>query len=701
MKLFYLNFTCCLIVVLFPAYLFAISKSDDQKIKEAESYFQSEFQEEDYWHTDDLLLTATGSLKPIHLAPSVATVITSEDIEKIGATTLDEILETVPGLHTLPSGLNIFSSIWSIRGIHTKINPQVLLLINGIALSHPYDGGRPNTFQMPVSMISRVEVIRGPGSAIHGSDAFAGVINVITKDNFQLDGTDVGVRYGSFDSLDTWLMHGKQYMGWDFWASLETQKSEGDHNRIVMQDYLHSIGAAAKSKAPGYLDTSYNNVQSIIGLRKNDLALNFYGYWIHDNAMGPSALQVIDYNNKVNSSTLMADLQYNPQHAIPNWDIIVCLYGIYMKGDNYFQLLPASFLNMIGNPIVVSKYGGLEITGIYDRLKQQTLRLSAGVKYIDTNTESYSNFQPSVRTPYQELEYTSPDSPYIFMKPQTRNIWFMSLQDEWFLSRYWTFTGGFRLDRYSDFGTTINPRAALVWETKPNLTSKLIYGRAFRAPAFAEQYVQNNPLITGNPNLKPETINTYELAFEYLPSIDIKTNLNIFYYQAEDLIEYVDSLPALAQNYGEQNGHGLEFEIGWQPLENLELNSNFSWQRSVNKKTDTPVPDAPEFQFYLNPHWTFFSDWSLDGQFYWIGTRHRQDNDPRDEIDNYTLVNLTLRKKNIFKYFQIALSVKNLFDKDIREPSPYDPSAPRGAHIPEDYPMEGRAIWAELSFSPN
>ena len=218
------------------------SSTDEEKMQAIRAMFSSPYQEEDYFRTDRLLVTATGSQLPVHLAPSVASVITSEDIKEIGATTLDEILETVPGLHALPSGLDIFSTIWSIRGIHTKTNPHVLLLINGTPLTRPFNGGRLHTFRMPVGMISRVEVIKGPGSAVHGADAFTGVINVITKDNFEIDGTEVGARYGSFESYDAWLQHGGQYAGWDIWGSYEIQASGGDHNRVVDQDYMHSIG---------------------------------------------------------------------------------------------------------------------------------------------------------------------------------------------------------------------------------------------------------------------------------------------------------------------------------------------------------------------------------------------------------------------------------------------------------------------------
>ena len=109
---------------------------------------------------------ATGTPKPLKLAPSVATVITAQDIEDMGATTLDEVLETVPGLHVVPSNFNRLNSSYSIRGILTKENPQVLLLIDGHPVRFTTKGIRPDTFNMSTSNISRIEVIRGPGSAL-------------------------------------------------------------------------------------------------------------------------------------------------------------------------------------------------------------------------------------------------------------------------------------------------------------------------------------------------------------------------------------------------------------------------------------------------------------------------------------------------------------------------------------------------------
>ena len=230
------------------------SPRNEQETKTMESMFpEGSPSEKDVYRADQLLISATGSLKPIHLAPSVATVITAEDIEKMGATTLDQVLETVPGLHVEPNGTVFLSSNWSMRGVHTALNPHALLLINSQPYQISYTGSRPFKYQMPVSMISRVEVVRGPGSALYGADAFSGVINVITKDNHEIDGTEMGARAGSFDSYGTWLQHGGSYDGWDVALGIEWQKSRGDKDRIITSDYVSTIAPAA-SQTPGPLN---------------------------------------------------------------------------------------------------------------------------------------------------------------------------------------------------------------------------------------------------------------------------------------------------------------------------------------------------------------------------------------------------------------------------------------------------------------
>src|SRR5207244_609283 len=88
-------------------------------------------------------------------------------------------------------------------------------------------------------------------------------------------------------------------------------------------------------------------------------------------------------------------------------------------------------------------------------------------------------------------------------------------------------------------GATTNPRLALVWDASLDLTIKLLYGSAFRAPAFTEQYSINNPVSRGNPNLRPETTRTFEAAMSWQPRKDMQVNVNVFRYDMKDIIRTV------------------------------------------------------------------------------------------------------------------------------------------------------------------
>lgn len=151
---------------------------------------------------------ATGSQQPLRRAPAVATVITAEDIAAMGATDLDEVLETVPGIHVARS-VQAYSPLYVVRGIYSDYNPQTLMLQNGVPMTTLFIGNRGNAwFGLPLENIARIEVIRGPGSALYGADAYSGVINIITKTAADTPGTEFDARVGSFNTMNAWTQHG-------------------------------------------------------------------------------------------------------------------------------------------------------------------------------------------------------------------------------------------------------------------------------------------------------------------------------------------------------------------------------------------------------------------------------------------------------------------------------------------------------------
>lgn len=674
----------------------------------------------DFYGQDELVSIATGTSTPISKAPSVASVISSKQIEAMGATHLDEVLERIPGLHVMPSDLSRLDPVYSVRGIQTGFNPQILVLMNGAVVKDYTNGGLPLTFQMPLSNISRIEVIRGPGSAVYGADAFSGVINIITKSADENESGAVGVRSGSFNSRDFWVRKGVQLEALAVSFALEHQRSDGDDGRVVTQDQqtaLDEMFGTNASLASGALSTHYDVTNLHLDLGTGNWKLQNW-YWQQDGGgLGQGAAKALDKKGSQVATQFLTHLSYDTDL---NDDLKVAADLSYQrsKSDSLLYLFPAGSVlpvgtdgnafsmpvaglvsfpdGYIGNPRAVSVNYDAEFAALYSGFNDHSIRIAAGWSESEIEAEEYKNYGPGVidgasSTVDGGLTNVT-GTPDIYLQDHRRSSYFVSAQDQWQLNNDWSFTAGMRWDHFEDFGNTANPRLALVWEPLHNLTTKLLYGEAFRAPSFAEQFFQNNPSALGNPNLDPEEIETWELAFDYRPNFDTGINLSLFTYEATDLIAIVaQGNTRQYQNARNQDGYGLELELDWQATEELKVNASYAWQRSEDADTGEKVADAPEHTTYLDLNYRFNRDWQASLQHYWVGSRSRITGDNRAEIDDYHWVNTRLSRSFNQDRLKLSLIVKNLLDTDAREPS--------SSVIPSDYPLEGRSIWGELQYS--
>lgn len=685
---------------------------------------------------EDFISIATGQQQSIAEAPAVATVITAQQIEAMGAANLDQVLETVPGLHVALSSTR-FSPIYSMRGIHTDKNPQVLMLVNGVPLTQSYFGDRGARNTLPVSNIARVEVIRGPGSAVYGADAFAGVINVITKKREQIGGTQLGFRGGSFGTLEGWLLNGSRWGEVDFTLSLNLLKTNGDGGRVIDADSQSTLDGrlgTSASLAPDAADTDETRSDLRVEFAWNGWAFSAWN-WRQGGGVGPGLALALDHGGAAETNNYLIDLSYRNAKAIDNWEFEAKLSYTDINTKSEQTLFPAGavlplgddgnlnidniiglalFSNgMIGNPEIYEEHQRFDGSAFYTGFSRHNIRMAAGLSAANVHGEETKNYGPGVVDPvlpFQVIDGSLTSvtgTPYNFIPDESREVYYGSLQDEWSIAADWNLTVGVRYDHYSDFGSTVNPRAALVWNARQELTAKLLYGRAFRAPSFAELFVVNNPIALGNASLDPETINTYELAFDYRPAYNLRTGLNLFYYQIEDLIRFlpdiIDAKSAAsgarrAQNSGSQTGYGFELEAEWHVTSSLALTGHYAYQDSRYDDLDSDVGHAPGHQFYGDIRWAFARDWEVNGQAKWVGDRQRDPGDQRPSIDNYALSSLTLRRSNIVNHLDLSLVVDNLFNADAYEPSPGSADIPGGSLVPGDFPLAARGIYVKIGY---
>jgi iron complex outermembrane receptor protein len=235
----------------------------------------------------------------------------------------------------------------------------------------------------------------------------------------------------------------------------------------------------------------------------------------------------------------------------------------------------------------------------------------------------------------------------------------------------------------------------LVWDAALDLTAKLMWGRAFRAPVFIEQY-GINPVANGNAMLKPETIDTLEAALSWQARKDLQLNLNLFHYTMKEVIHTVPNLVAgtgsTFQNVGSQHGSGLELDAVWDASRSLRLSGNYAYQQSTDEMTGQDAGYAPHHHLYGRADWHIASSWRLSGQLNHVADRHRPPGDVRSKVADYSTFDLTLRSNRGHHGWDFSTSVRNLFNADAREPS----LAP-GTAIPNDLPMAPRAIYFQAS----
>jgi iron complex outermembrane receptor protein len=721
---------------------FANSDVDEDKVQRLEylknlsieQLLEVEIKLDDVFNVFDGLIkarkvkVASGVEQNVSQAPAVTTVITAQDIEAMGARDIDEVLESVPGLHVSRSQTT-YRPIYIMRGIYSNDNAEILMLINNVPLKSLESGGRYNVWGgMPVQNISRIEIIRGPGSALYGADAMSGVINIITKQADEIKGTETGIRSGSYQTTDAWIQHGEKIGGVNVASSMQVFDTNGQKG-IIQEDgqtFFDQRGGIKSSFAPGSVNLGKKGLDTRVDANKDNWRVQAGYRTRRDVQTGvPISLNPLDL---FRDDSVDITASYLNPHLFDNWSVDA---RVSFREDNvdvnetiYLKRVSPTG-NISGETKMIMRLSerqtSAEGSAFYSGWKDHLWRIGTSHQYGQLLDVKYiANFGSDINggriLPGSDLKDLTGTTAAIYPNASRTNQ-SIFIQDEWKLAAQWTLTAGVRYDHYSDFGNSTNPRTALVWQIEPNLTAKLLYGHAFRAPSFRELYL-NSGLEHGNSALKPEKIRTTELALDWKATNDLYFAFNLYQFSIRDKITFEaveDTPPAsiisgnpaeappptttgtnnnprfnyVAKNNDKWEGKGIELETRWKTSSKSSLLFNYSYA-NVHRQLGGQIENTPQHKFYVRSDWSVYKNLYLNQQWNWISKRYRntEEGDTRNSLKGYNTFDLTLRYKNIKDdRWGLAVGVRNLFNVDAREPASRD--------ITYDLPLEGRNWFIE------
>ncbi|MCW8919174.1 MAG: TonB-dependent receptor [Gammaproteobacteria bacterium] len=627
---------------------------------------------------------STHARQTLTEAPAVVSIITADEIKATGATNLMEMLEGVPGLHVRANQF-AFRPLPQFRGANAT---QTLAMVNGVPMRDLMWGFGIFWKGLPVSVVERVEIIRGPGSAMYGADASAGVINVITKTAGRIEGSEVGGRVGSFNSNTAWAQHGGSWRGYEVGFTAELSSSDG-HDPYIVAD-RQTADDPASSLAPASAGYGWRSEDLRLSLAKDDWRL-LADYVRHSELeVGLTGGGVLDPLTRASDRRYNVDLLYDNERFGRDWGVNAELryhHLDYTSGEGFQERPPGYDDGSVTYPDgVINRMRSaenrlaLEVSGLYSGLPRHAIRLGAGVTQQDLYSVEQWRTDPDNPTQLVELS----DTAAAFAPENARTIQHLYLQDVWSLAETLELTAGARYDHYCDFGDTLNPRLALVWQNSARLTSKLMYGQAFRAPSYQELYASTS-YAQPNADLEPERSQTVELAFVYAASRKLQLNMNLFHFRQSGLIKR-DVVTGQYVNSGDHAIRGIELEAQWQAARNLRVSGNVTLREQDESSYRTL--DEADRDAYVRLDWGFRPGWNWNLQGNWVGERERALTDTRPAASDYLLTDTTLRYAA--HRWELAASVRNLFDVAA--------TASTGTSLPYDLPLPGRTLYAELRY---
>ena len=592
-------------------------------------------------------------------AAASVTVITAEEIERCGYRTIDDALRMVTGLHM------VYDRDYSTLGVRGYLlpgdyNSRILLLINGNSVNEDVYGsaGLGTIFNTDMEQVARIEIVKGPGSALYGTSAMFAVVNVVTKDAETSPGLQAGVQYGSHESRRVALSYGLSKGPLDLVVSGSYRDTEGQN--LYFPEY------------DGYVDEGGITHDGIFRDGDWDKALNVYarasygqffvqgGYNSRDKGIPTAAYWTIFNDNRTKNIDELAFLEVRHQAALGDARSLlsrVYLNNYQFHGDWAMWYSDAGdYYQELGKDLAESRVVGAE------------LQLDWNVRGNNRLTVGTDLQRKNVLQKYWDAGLLDPGYHYVYLDDERdMDLWSFYAQDIISLSKL-SFTLGVRHDQYSTFGGTTNPRLGVIFSPTPRTDVKLLYGSAFRAPTACELYYNDGGYsMTRGTDLKPEKLRTAEVVVEHEVMDNVRATLSVYNTELDEIVYQVvtgdlglEGDPLLQyRNVGAAEARGAELTLTG-VVAGAHVRLGYAYQQSRDEETDRELVNSPANLANLSLSVPVLSARNqVTTELQYVGRRLTVAD---ERLSDYLKTNLILRVREATFRTDVMVRVNNVFD---------------------------------------
>lgn len=615
-----------------------------------------------------VVYAASKRIQSAREAPASVSVVTEEDIRRFGYRTVGDALRSLAGFHV--SWDRNYDKV-GVGGVWIPgdYNTRILILVDGHAVNEQWSGssGVDRSLGIPIELVHRIEVVRGPASTMYGTDAFLAVVNIVTRQESLLEGTEVTGELGSFDSRGATVTSGYELAGgWQWVGAASVFQSDGDdrlsftfpddpaRNGVPVDgvDYERAYQAFSSLRYKGF------SVFGQYGTRKKGL---------------PTAPYDADFGDDENY-TLDRRAFVDVSQSVSPWENLSLrgrmFFDFYRFEDNLKYSGEGTWKDLgedlwWGGELMVQArlFGGNELV--------------AGFEYSDHDLEDASFY----------IAEGPNSADYSF------HVYSFYLEDAWQVFEKLRAIAGFRYDKNSLYEGQFSPRAGVLVFPRPGTTLKLLYSEAFRSPSIYERFFDDGTDFAANPAIEPERVRSVTFTVEQEVFPGVTASATYVHNRLEDLIVqvYNGGLDRFQyQNALDIETDGVQIGLEGQTVWGLRGFANLSYQDARDGSGKDRLANSPKLLANAGlsvPLWrqkVFFSP-----LIHFVDSRYTVDRSQK--VSDYLRADLTLSAQKLWKGLSASFSVYNLYDIRYDDPVNQENSVLRMR-------QDGRAFWLRLAY---